>query len=203
MLARSEESGFLSQSGRSGEKGNACRGQTHRITQDLIPYFPMAITRKRKTEIVSNLKDIVANAGTVAFVRFNGITSEEANALRLACADENVGYVVAKKTLIKRAFDETEGIAGDFPELEGEIALAYSTDTMACARVIHAQAKKLDGRLGLVGALFERKLVPQETIRMIAEIPPLETLYAQFLTVIRAPVSGLASVLGQVADKRQ
>ena len=70
------------------------------------------------------MKDIFQNAKTIVFVQFDRVTSEEMNALRGVCADEQVSYMVAKKTLIRKAFEDSN-LDGELPELEGEIALAY------------------------------------------------------------------------------
>lgn len=162
----------------------------------------MAITRAKKEAVVEKLKSIFADVRTVVFVQFNKVTSEEVNALRGACADEEVGYVVAKKTLIKKAFENSD-IEGDLPEMEGEIAVAYGADMLAPARVMGEQGKNLEDRLHIVGGVFENALVSQERMQAIADIPSLNTLYAQFLMVIRAPVQGFALVLGQIVDKKE
>ncbi|MCY4577186.1 MAG: 50S ribosomal protein L10 [Candidatus Kaiserbacteria bacterium] len=161
----------------------------------------MAISRTKKEAVIEQLRSIFADAKTIVFVQFDKVTSEEANTLRGVCVDEEVGYLVAKKTLIRKAFDDSS-LAGVLPAMEGEIALAYGDDMLAPARVMGEQSKALDERLTIVGGVFENALVSQEEMRSIAAIPPLETLYAQFLMVIRAPVQGLASVLGQIADTK-
>ena len=162
----------------------------------------MAISRTKKEAVVAQLKGIFDTAQTVVFVQFDKVTAEEANALRGVCADEGVGYFVAKKTLIRKAFADSS-LDGTLPDMEGEVALAYGDDMLVPARVMGEQGKELgEDRLTIVGGVFEKALVSQEKMRSIAAIPPLETLYAQFLTVIRAPVQGLASVLGQIADTK-
>ena len=161
----------------------------------------MAISRTKKEVVIERLKDIFDTARTIVFVQFDKVTAEEANTLRGACADEGVGYLVAKKTLIRKAFADSS-FAGALPEMGGEVALAYGDDMLAPARLMGEQGKVLGERLAIVGGVFEKALVSQEKMQSIAAIPPLETLYAQFLTVIRAPVQGFASVLGQIADTK-
>ena len=162
----------------------------------------MAIPKSKKEAVVEQLKDIFTNAQTVVFVQFDKVTAEEANTLRDICANEEVGYLVAKKTLIRKAFTDSS-IEGALPEMEGEIALAYGNDMLAPARVMGEQGKTLKERLTIVGGVFENALVSQEEMQAIAAIPPLKTLYAQFLTIIQAPVQGLASALSQIADKKE
>ena len=161
----------------------------------------MAISRTKKEAVIEQLGKIFAESQTVVFVQFDKVTAEEANMLRGACADESVGYLVAKKTLIRKAFDDSS-LDGVLPAMEGEIALAYGSDMLAPARLMGEQSKVLGERLAIVGGVFENALMSQEEMRAIAAIPPLKTLYAQFLTIIRAPVQGFASALGQIADKK-
>lgn len=162
----------------------------------------MAISRTKKEEVVEKIKGIVGNAKTIVFVHFKGVTSQETNELRFACAEEKVGYTIARKTLIKKAFEGSK-IDGELPEFEGEIAVAYSDDILASAQAMGAQSKKLGGRLEIVGGIFDNKFTTKEEMISIANIPPLKTLYAQFLNVIKSPIQGYASVLGQIAEKKQ
>jgi large subunit ribosomal protein L10 len=85
----------------------------------------MAITRQKKEEIVAKVSDSLKKAKTLVFANFKGLTVAEQNEMRKALRAQNVGYTVAKKTLIKRALD-TASYAGTLPELEGEIALVQA-----------------------------------------------------------------------------
>ena len=161
----------------------------------------MAITRSKKETIIEKLRSIISDAQTIVFVHFDKVTVEEVDTLRSSCADEQVGYLVAKKTLIRQAFADA-GIDGEMPVLDGEVALAYSDDQLAPARILGEQSKKLGDRLSIIGGVFDNVFVGQEYMQAIADIPPLKTLYAQFLTVIRSPVQGFASALGQIAEKK-
>lgn len=161
----------------------------------------MAISRTKKEAVIERLKGIFDVAQTIVFVQFDKVTAEEANALRGVCVDEDVGYLVAKKTLIRKAFADSL-LDGVLPDMEGEVAVAYGDDMLIPARVMGEQSKVLEGRLTIVGGVFEKALVSQERMQSIAAIPPLETLYVQFLTIIRVPVQGFASVLGQIADTK-
>ncbi len=161
----------------------------------------MAITRTKKESVVEKIKNIISDAHTVVFVRFDAVTSEEVNTLRGACDTEEVGYLVAKKTLIKKACGKAD-IDGEFPVLDGEIAVAYGADILAPARIMGEQGKKLGDRVHILGGIFDGTYVSQEYMQSVADIPPLKTLYAQFLMVIRDPIRGCASALSQTADRK-
>ena len=101
----------------------------------------MAITRKKKEEIVAKVTEIASKSSTVVFAKFKGLPVNEQNEMRRALRSQEVGYTVAKKNLLRLAF-KSAGFAGQEPELEGEIAIAYSADELAPARELAVFIKK-------------------------------------------------------------
>ena len=163
----------------------------------------MAITRNKKESTISKLKDIIKDAKTLVFVKFTGVTSEDANAMREAFEKDNVGYLVAKKTLIKKAFSESDNVNGEIPQLDGEIAISYGADIIDPARVIKEQGKTLGDKLEIVGGVFEGEYVNGEKMQSIADIPGMKTLQGMFVNIINSPIQSLAVALSQIADKKQ
>ena len=62
-------------------------------------------------------------------------------------------------------------------------------------------AKKLDGKFEIKGGFMEGKVVSLETVNALAAIPALPVLQAQVLGTMLAPISALACVLKQIAEK--
>lgn len=162
----------------------------------------MAITREKKSEILANLSDVLKNAKSLVFVGFKGITGGDTTDMRRTLKDENVTYFVAKKRLIKKAIADS-GVSGELPELEGELAIAYTTsdDTTAPARLIHEHGKKLEG-LKILGGIFEESLADASKMTEIATIPSLHVLRGMFVNVINSPIQRTAVALGQIAEKK-
>lgn len=162
----------------------------------------MAITRSRKEEVVREVSDAVAGSESVVFVSFKKLTVAETSAMRKSLRALGVRYLVAKKTLARRAF-EAGGFAGELPELPGEFALVYGTDPVAPAREVNVFVKKNKDRLSIVGGIFEKKFMNASEMQTIAMIPPLQTLYAQFVNVINSPIQGLVFALDAIAAKKE
>ena len=160
----------------------------------------MAITRAKKEEILGKLDGIKNDSESIVFVNFNGLSVADTTAMRSKLREEGVGYLVAKKTLMKRAFGET--FAGEMPELEGEIALAYSQDAVAPAQNIKEFAGKFKDKLAIVGGVFEGVYKTREEMTEIASIPALPVLRGMFVNVINSPIQGLAVALNQIAEKK-
>ena len=166
----------------------------------------MAITKDKKLEIVDKLKTIADKGKTIVFVNFHGLSVGGVNDLRQGLRQKEVGYYVAKKTLIKRTMGDA-GFAGEMPEMEGEIALAYLTneagDTLLPIKEIYDFQKKNTEVLKIVGGIYEGAFVSSDFVIQMAQIPNRETLYAQFVNLINSPIQGLVMALDQIAQKRE
>lgn len=157
----------------------------------------MAITRQKKEEILKNLRENIKQANIVVFVNFHGLSVLKAMELRKMLRQIGAGYVVVKKTIIKKAFEKS-GFSGELPELEGEIALAFSKeDPIASAKTIEQFAKK-NKTIKIMGGMFESNFVGSDKIIVLANIPPREVLLSQFVNVINSPIQGVVSVLDGV-----
>lgn len=157
----------------------------------------MAITRQKKEEILKNLRENIKQASIIVFVNFHGLNVLKAMELRKMLRQIGAGYVVAKKTIIKKALEESS-FSGELPELEGEIALAFSReDTIASAKTIEQFAKK-NKTIKIIGGVFESGFVGSDKIMMLANIPPREVLLSRLVNVINSPIQGTVSVLGGI-----
>lgn len=161
----------------------------------------MAISKEKKHTIVATFNEALDSAQSVAFVNFHKVTVLQANALRRALRAQGVGYIVGKKTLLKRAMAE-KGLTGELPPLEGEIAIAYSADLLAPAREVYNFQKANKNSVTLVGGIFEGKYQSQTEMVAIATIPPIETLRGMFLNVINSPIQRFAIALSEVAKTK-
>ncbi len=117
----------------------------------------MAITKDKKKAILDKL-DGIKNSESIVFVNFKGLPVAETTAMRRELAKGDVAYYVAKKTLVKKAFTEA-GIEGDMPTLDGELAVVYGNDATGPAREIFAYQKKFDGKISIMGGVFEHRFV--------------------------------------------
>ena len=63
-------------------------------------------------------------------------------------------------------------------------------------------AKKLNGKFEIKGGFMDGKVVSLETVNALAAIPALPVLQAQVLGTMLAPISALACVLKQIAEKQ-
>ena len=162
----------------------------------------MAKTKEQKGEVIAKLEDGFKNSISTVFVHFAKLNVADESAMRRSLRGEGVSYVVAKKTLIKRALQNL-GHTAEIP-LEGEVAVAYGggNDATLVARLMHGFGKSLADKVTILGGIFEEKLIGQAEMQEIATIPSVQTLRGMFVNVINSPVAGLAVALKAIADKR-
>lgn len=163
--------------------------------------MPNAKVLSEKQAIVAALTDKLQNAAAGVIVDYKGITVAEDTALRAECRNNNVEYAVIKNTLLRFAFNNC-GLNELDDQLNGTTSLAIcADDPVAPARVIADYAKKLKDKFEIKGGFMDGKPVDLATIQSLASIPALPVLQAQFLGTMLAPITGLAVVLKQIAEK--
>ena len=162
--------------------------------------MPNAKVLSEKQAVVAALTEKLQNAAAGVIVDYKGITVAEDTTLRTQCRENNIDYAVVKNTLLRFAFNNT-GLNDLDDLLNGTTSLALADDPVAPARVMADYAKKLDGKFEIKGGFMDGKPVDLATIQSLASIPALPVLQAQFLGTMLAPITGLAVVLKQIAEK--
>ena len=165
----------------------------------------MAKTKAQKKEITDKLEGTFKTAASTVFVHFNKVTVAEESTMRRDLRKADIGYTVAKKTLIRRALAALGHDEASLP-MEGEIAVAYNNaadgDASGPARLIHGFATKLKDKLVIAGGIFEGKLRDAKAMQEIATIPSMDVLRGMFANVINSPRQRFAIALSEVAKKK-
>ena len=162
--------------------------------------MPNAKVLSAKQAVVAELTEKIQKATAGVIVDYKGITVEEDTALRKECRENGVDYAVVKNTMLRFAFNNT-GLNELDDLLNGTTSLAVSEDVVAPARIMSDYAKKLTDKFEIKGGFMDGKPVDLDTIKSLASIPALPILQAQVLGTMLAPITALAVVLKQIAEK--
>ena len=155
---------------------------------------------EQKQPIVAEISEAVKDAQSVVLVDYRGLTVEQDTALRKKLREAGVAYKVYKNTMMNFAFKGTdfEALA---PYLNGPSAIAISTtDATAPARELADFAKNAPN-LEIKGGVVEGDAYDANGIMEIAKIPGREALISRLLGSMQSPISNLARVLNQIAEK--
>lgn len=161
----------------------------------------MSITLNEKKELVANLEKLIDDSNSVVFVKFEGLKVADSNELRRSLQKEDVGYIVSRKTLLKRALESGKN-QGEIPSLPGQVAIAYSQDLLNAPREIYGFQKKHKDNVSIIGGVFDGKYMNAEEMLGIATIPPMQTLRGMFVNLINSPIQRFAVALNQIATTK-
>ena len=154
----------------------------------------------QKQLVIDEIKDCVSNAKTYVLFDYRGLTDTESKELRRKLKETGSDYKVYKNTLVNRAIEGTE-FESLKDVLEGPNAFAVSTeDATAPARVLAEFAKKAPS-LEIKAGVVEGTYYDAEGMKQIASVPSREVLLSKLLGSLQSPITNLARVLNQIAEK--
>lgn len=155
---------------------------------------------ERKQAEVEALSSKINNSAATVVVNYSGLTVEQMTTLRASLSEENVELKVIKNNISARAFKASNLEMDDV--FSGPTAVAFSSeDVTAAARILNDFAKKNDA-LELVGGTFEGEVASLEQVKELATLPNKEGMLSMLLSVLEAPMRGLAQVTNQIAEAR-
>ena len=153
-----------------------------------------------KQPIVDEISAVIKDAQSVVVVDYRGLTVAEDTQLRKQLREAGVSYKVYKNTLVSRAVEGTE-FESLREVLEGPSAFAISTeDATAPARIL-AKFAKTAPNLEMKAGVVEGTFYDAEGIKAIASVPSREELLSKLLGSLQSPITNLARVLNQIAEK--
>lgn len=157
------------------------------------------LQKSKKEEMVKDLERVIENSGSLVFVNFHGMKVSDETSLRRELREKEVGYKVSRKTLLARALKgKAEGAA---PELSGEVAIAYSADSLASSREVYNFQKTHKGILNILGGIFNGKFVNGEYMMELATIPGKDVLLSKLAFLLKSPMQRFALAISEVVKK--
>jgi large subunit ribosomal protein L10 len=142
---------------------------------------------------VDMIRERLQNTDVVLLTDFKGLTVAEVNELRQQLRGAGIQYKVCKNRLVKVVAQEL-GIEGLDDHLVGPTALATSDDPATCSKILKEFADEHE-HLKIKGGLLGKTVIDAAGVEALIDMPSKEQLIAQAVGGIKAPLSGLVSVL--------
>lgn len=169
----------------------------------------MALTRKRKAELMATYKEWFQNSQAMFVVEYHGLTMPAVDALRAKMREVNGQFHVVKNTLARMALEELEMPVPD-GYFQNPVAIGFAFEDIP--GVAKALVDDDSEALTIKGGYMGSELLDEAQVKALAKLPPLPVVRAQLLGVISAPASklvrtlaepgrGLAAVVQAYADK--
>jgi len=157
--------------------------------------------RAEKQAQIDALKDVFGQAGAVIVTHNLGLTVAEMTDLRLRLRAQGAALKVVKNTLVQKAIAGTDSEQAS-SLFTGPVAIAYSSDPVAPAKIASEFAKSNDNFV-IVGGLMGATLLDEKGVDSLAKLPSLDELRAKIVGMINTPATRIAGVLqapaGQLA----
>ena len=154
-----------------------------------------------KREIVEQLKEKIKSCQSFVVIDYKGLTVAKDTEFRNELRKNGVEYKVYKNTLFRIALNEL-GYTEFDEALNGPSAFAFGIeDAIAPAKVAAESIKKLNA-MSIKCGMFDGKFADAATCNAMAKVPNKDTLLAMLVSVLSAPMRGLAVALNAVAEKQ-
>ncbi len=171
----------------------------------------MAITKAKKTDLVAEVSDLLANSKLTVFAQYNGLSVADVQTLRRQAREAGVVIKVVKNRLVRVAMSQNDTYKNtDTALLTGQLLYAVSSqDEVAPAKVLDTFAKA-NPALQFVGAFGqEGEVIDAAGVKALASLPSKNELIGQVISTLLSPVSdvtnalsgNLHALLDGVADK--
>ena len=157
----------------------------------------MAISKDKKTTLVADLTDLLKDAKTTVFARYQGLTVAELQELRKAARENGVKIKVVKNRLLKVAMKEIATYKDtDTTGLTGQLLYAVSDSDEVMPAKILADFAKAHGALEIAGGFSEAGANLSDTeVKALAALPSKNELIAQVVAQLLSPVTDTVSGL--------
>ena len=157
----------------------------------------MAITKDKKNELVADLTELLSNAKTTVYAKYQGLTVAELQELRKAAREAGIKIKVVKNRLVRVAMGQIAVYKDtDTTGLTGQLLYAISADDeVAPAKVLATFAKTHDA-LDLVGGFNDLgNALSKDEVNALAAMPSRNELIAQVVAQLLSPVTDSISGL--------
>ncbi|MFO7949870.1 MAG: 50S ribosomal protein L10 [Candidatus Fermentibacteraceae bacterium] len=163
----------------------------------------MAVTRRKKEEIVESLSENFGEAKSFVLTDFTGIDVDEMTELRTKMREAGVSYTVAKNTLLRMIFDNVGIPEGEkfLQGIDGPTAVAYADDEVMPAKVISEFAEDHDGRPAIKAGFVAGESMDIEGVERLAKVPGREELLSRLVGSAQSPIQGFVCVSSAIIRK--
>ena len=156
---------------------------------------------QKNIDVVSSVTEKFENSEGIYFTSYTGLDVPKITSLRKAFTENSVEYNVIKNTLVKIA-SKNAGLEGKFDNiLKGQVAIAFSIDPVAPAKVIKSFKDKYKDDLEVLGVYFDGELYDANKYKEFASLASKEELLSRLASCLNSPMFKLVSTLNSSMSK--
>ena len=154
-------------------------------------------TIAKKVQEVEAVNACISAAGSTLFVDYLGLTVAEVTELRTKLHAENCTMKVVKNNILRRA---TSSLGYEVKELVWPSAMITSPDEVTGAKIAYGFLKDHE-KFSVKAGIVDGKVTSEKELAALAKLPNKEGMISMLLSVLQAPVRGLACAIKAVSEK--
>ena len=159
---------------------------------------PLAITKERKEEVLSQYADWMKRSQAVILVEYTGVKMKDLDNIRAKIRESGGEFHVVKNTLARRAFaDNGMQVPSDYLVKSTAVSFAF-TDPASTAKALTDATKGLEF-IKVKGGFMSGQALNASQVKALADMPPLPVVRAQLLGMLQAPAGKLARTIAEPA----
>ena len=166
----------------------------------------MAISKDKKNTLVADLTELLGNAKTTVYAKYQGLSVTKLQELRKAAREAGVKIKVVKNRLVRVAMGQIAVYKDtDTTGLTGQLLYAVSSDDEVAPAKVLAEFAKKHSALNLVGGFNDLgNNLSEDEVKALAAMPTKNELIAQVVAQLLSPVtdsiSGLSGGLSGIVS---
>ncbi len=150
----------------------------------------MATTKIKKNEIINNLKENFKNQKSVFLFDYKKLSTNDIAKIRKELKKIGANLKIAKKTLIKIAFNNFEK-----EKFKEQVALVFGyKDEVAPAKIIYKFSES-NNNLKILGGYLKNDFIDDKEIIKLAKLKSKEELLGRLVFVMKNSISRLVGAL--------
>jgi large subunit ribosomal protein L10 len=158
----------------------------------------MGRTLTNKKAIVADLQETLSESSLAVVINYSGLTVKEITDLRNRLRVSGASCTVTKNTLMGKAIAGNANWSSLEPLLKDTTAFILAKDDVGAAVKAYQEFQKATKKTEVVGGVMEGKLLSQNDIKAIADLPSKEQLYAQIAGATNSIVANIAVVVQEI-----
>lgn len=154
----------------------------------------MPKSKQQKQEFLEKIQAKIALSKAAVLSSDNGLNVKTVENLRKALKAQNGEYLVAKKTLLKKALGDL-GNNEALDNLSGSVGIALSYEDELVPASILSKFAKENTTLTIGGGILENKFILADMVKKLASLPSKEVMLGKLVGTLQAPISGFVGAL--------
>lgn len=162
--------------------------------------MPSEKVLSQKQQYVAELAEKLKGSVAGVVVDYKGINVADDTVLRKNLREAGVDYTVVKNTMLKFAIKEA-GLEGLADVLEGTTAIAISKEDPIIAAKLLGEFADKNKNFTIKAGYMDGEVMDADKVIALGKLPSKQQLVGQLVSVLVAPIRGLAVALNAIAEK--